>query len=213
MGSKGPLQTELHQCTQRVDQLALDVRKVKLLSSTAMASVSVQTITSPPFNGTESPVVSSRLPRIHPVLQNIQTPNDSLRSKNLGSNPIKIQFPCFGHIEDNPDPVFFLEKCQDFLAVYPLSEEELLATLRNVLHGTARDWWDVARLETFTWVDFEHKFLEAFLSEDYEDELAERVQTRVQKEGEGIRDFTYMYRALCKRWKPGIEENEVIKEH
>jgi len=38
--------------------------------------------------------------------------------------------------------------------------------------------------------EFESKFLAAFLSEDYVDELAERVRTLVQQEGEGIRDFT-----------------------
>jgi len=97
------------------------------------------------------------------------------------------------------------------MALHPLSDEEIIATLRNVLHGTARDWWDVARLETNTWQEFEAKFLAAFLSEDYEDELAERVRTRVQQEGESIRDFAYMYRALCKRWKPQIDESEVIK--
>ncbi len=97
------------------------------------------------------------------------------------------------------------------MALHPLSDEELIATLRNVLHGTARDWWDVARLETTTWQEFESKFLAAFLSEDYEDELAERIRTRVQQEGESIRDFAYMYRALCKCWKPQIAEEEVIK--
>jgi hypothetical protein len=52
-------------------------------------------------------------------------------------------------------------------------DEELMATLRNVLHGTVRDWWDVVRLNTHTWSDFQQKFRAAFLSEDYEDELAE----------------------------------------
>ena len=101
--------------------------------------------------------------------------------------------------------------CHDFLALHPLLDEELIATLRNVLHGTARDWWDVVRRETTTWADFETNFIAAFLSEDYEDELAERVRTRVQGEGESFRDFAYMYRSLCRRWKPDIREEEVIK--
>jgi len=130
------------------------------------------------------------------------------RGRFLGKQPVKIQFPCFCRIEDCDDPLIFLEKCYDFMALHPLSDEELIATLRNVLHGTARDWWDVARLETNTWQEFEAKFLAAFLSEDYEDELAERVRTHVQQEGESIRDFAYRYRALCKRWKPQIDERE-----
>lgn len=61
-----------------------------------------------------------------------------------------------------------------------------MATLRNVLHGTARDWWDIARHKIHTWEDFQRQFRAAFLSEDYEDELAERVRTRMQGENERI---------------------------
>lgn len=99
------------------------------------------------------------------------------RVKFIGKTPITLQFPTFGQRDDNPDPLLFLEKCHDFLALNPLLDEELIATLRNVLHGTARDWWDVVRRETTTWIDFEAKFIAAFLSEDYKDELAERVRT------------------------------------
>lgn len=49
------------------------------------------------------------------------------------------------------------------------------------------------------------------MSEDYEDELAERVRNRVQGEGESVRDFAYMYRSLCKHWKPQTEEEEILK--
>ncbi len=112
-------------------------------------------------------------------------------------------------MEDTVDPLLYLEKCNDYLALQPLTQEELFVTLRNVLHGTARDWWDVARLEITTWDEFEQKFRTAFLSEDYEDELAERIRTRVQGEEESIRDFAYMYRSLCKRWKPDIEERRL----
>lgn len=86
-----------------------------------------------------------------------------------------------------------------------------MATLRNVLHGTVRDWWDVARLNTHSWSDFQEKFHAAFLSEDYEDELAERVRTGVQADGESIRDFAYMYCSLCQRWKPEMQEAAVLK--
>lgn len=64
-----------------------------------------------------------------------------------------------------------------------------MATQRNVLHGPARDWWDVARHKIHTWAEFQVQFQAAFLSEDYEDELAERIRTRVQGENESIRDF------------------------
>ncbi|KAI2647959.1 Retrovirus-related Pol polyprotein from transposon 17.6 [Labeo rohita] len=128
-----------------------------------------------------------------------------------GRIPVKLEFPTFGRKEDDPDPLIYIEKCRDYLALNPLSNEELTATLRNVLHGTARDWWDVARFSISTWVEFQTSFLSAFLSEDYVDELAERIRNRVQGENESIRDFAYMYYSLCRRWKPEITEEEVIK--
>ncbi len=62
-----------------------------------------------------------------------------------------------------------------------------------------------------TWCEFESSFLTAFLSEDYEDELAERVRIRTQGERESVRDFAFTYRALCKRWKPTLTESELVK--
>jgi len=53
----------------------------------------------------------------------------------------------------------------------------------------------------FPWAEFEAAFLSAFLSEDYEDELAERV-----REKEPIRDFAFSYRALCMKWKSTLTE-------
>ena len=146
----------------------------------------------------------------------LQSPEDSpvlseARARLTGKCPVKLQFPSFGKMEDEPDPLLYLEKCNDFLALNSLTDEELMATLRNVLHGTARDWWDVVRLNTHTWTDFQGKFCAAFLSEDYEDELAERVRTRIQGEGESIRDFAFRYCSLCQRWKPEIQEDAVLK--
>lgn len=54
-------------------------------------------------------------------------------------------------------------------------------------------------------------FLSAFLSEEYVDELEERIRTRVQEDGESIRDFAYMYHALCRRWKTDMPEEKVIQ--
>lgn len=113
--------------------------------------------------------------------------------------PIKLEFPTFGRKEDDSDPLMSIEKCQDYLALNPLTNKELIATLQNVLHGTAHDWWDVARFSMTTWIEFQTSFLSAFLSEDYVDELAERIRNRVQRENESIRDFAYMYYLLCRR--------------
>lgn len=43
-----------------------------------------------------------------------------------------------------------------------------------------------------------------FLSEEYEDELAEGVRAKVQADGESICDSAYMYHSLCQRWKQDI---------
>ncbi|XP_033958149.2 copper-transporting ATPase 2-like [Pseudochaenichthys georgianus] len=139
------------------------------------------------------------------------TIHEEVKSRFMGKSPVKLQFPSFGKLNDTPDPLQYLERCDDFLALNPLTDEELIATLRNVLHGTARDWWDVGRHKIHTWREFHDQFRAAFLSEDYEDELAERVRNRVQGEGESVRDFAYMYQSLCKRWKPNIDEEEIIK--
>ncbi|XP_026118435.1 uncharacterized protein LOC113097414 isoform X1 [Carassius auratus] len=127
------------------------------------------------------------------------------------SDHLRLTFPTFGRPSDDADPLNYLTRCQDFLALHPLSDVDLLATFRTVLHGTARDWWEVARSSTFSWTEFEAAFLSAFLSEDYEDELAERVRTRTQGEREPIRDFAFSYRALCKRWKSTLTECDIVK--
>ncbi|XP_031659398.1 uncharacterized protein LOC109869615 [Oncorhynchus kisutch] len=122
------------------------------------------------------------------------------------SLPIKLLFPTFGSPEDD-DPLFFLSTCNDFLSIRPLTDLEVLATLRSVLHGTARDWWEIAHEHVLTWEEFQ----KIFLSEDYGDELAERVRNRVQGEAEPIRDFAFSYRVLCRRWKADITEQEMVK--
>lgn len=121
-----------------------------------------------------------------------QQPRPAVKSDHL-----KLTIPTFGRPSDDADPLLYFTRGQDFLALHPLAEADLLATFRTVLYGTARDWWEVARSSVTTWNDFETVFLSAFLSEDYEDELAEQVRTRTQGEKESIRDFSFTYRALC----------------
>lgn len=216
------LETEISALIKQVDKSILEVQSMKTqsLPATFFGDASVQTTFPPPMDFIQSGATLNPH-RLQSTLQNVaerdlMSPNDPFlhedtKTRSLGKHPIKLEFPSFGRMEDTVDPLLYLEKCNDYLALQPLTQEELFVTLRNVLHGTARDWWDVARLEITTWDEFEQKFRTAFLSEDYEDELAERIRTRVQGEEESIRDFAYMYRSLCKRWKPDIEEEEIIK--
>lgn len=103
-----------------------------------------------------------------------------LTAPAVKSDHLKLTFPTFGKTSDDPDPLLYLERCQDFLALHPLTDNDILETFRTVLFGTARDWWEVARTSITTWEEFGTTFLFAFLSEDYEDELSERVRTRNQ---------------------------------
>ncbi len=57
-----------------------------------------------------------------------------------------IWWPARAHQQDRDNgtdqlnyPNSILTQCQDFLALHPLTEEDLLATFRTVLYGTARD--------------------------------------------------------------------------
>lgn len=155
-----------------------------------------------------------------PFLAPVSTPESpAIPNNELSSQPsavtksdhLKLTFPTFGKPSDDPDPLLYLARCQDFLVVHPLTDADIMATFRSVLYGTARDWWEVARTSVKTWSQFESAFLSAFLSEDYEDELAERVRTRTQGEKESIRDFAFTYRALCRRWNSTLTDSELVK--
>lgn len=59
----------------------------------------------------------------------------------IKSDHIKMTFPTYRGPNDDPDPVNYLSICQDFLALRPLSDADILATFRTLLQGTPRDWW------------------------------------------------------------------------
>lgn len=177
-------ETQIHKCRTGVAELQHDVQVLKEDKAKVQTEKNTQV-------------------SIFPPTEIVSTP--------FKSDHIKLTFPTFGRPTDDADPLLYLTKCQDFLALHPLNDADLLATFRTVLHGTARDWWEVSRFHINTWKEFESAFLSAFLSEDYEDELAERVRTRVQGEKESVRDFAFTYRALCKRWKATLTENEIVK--
>lgn len=74
------------------------------------------------------------------------------------SDHLRLTFPTFGKPHEDPDPLNYLTRCQDFLALHPLSDVDLLATFHTVLYGTARDWWEVARTSLVTWTSSLHFF-------------------------------------------------------
>lgn len=76
----------------------------------------------------------------------------------------------FVRIENTSDLLQCLEMCEDFLALHPFSDAELIATLQNAGH---------------TWKDLYIQFNAPLLSEDYEDE-EKKICSRVQGEKEHI---------------------------
>lgn len=87
----------------------------------------------------------------------------------------------------------FVQRCSDFFSLKPLSYGEILATMRSVLHGSARGWWETVRQKIRTWEEFQIAFLASFLSEDYIDVLEEEVRNREQGRNESLRDFTFFF--------------------
>ncbi len=123
--------------------------------------------------------------------------------------PIKLEFPKFGSL-DGEDPITYLERCDEYLAIQPLNDSEILSMLPSVLTHTVKDWW-VAEKKVRTWSQFKSAFLRSFLSDDHEVEVERRIRERKQRVDESIRTFAYQYRALCLRLKPSMIESEILQ--
>ena len=50
----------------------------------------------------------------------------------------KLKFPRYRGISEEQDPLAFIKKCEEFLAVRPLNDLEILAALTSVLSGMAK---------------------------------------------------------------------------
>ncbi len=166
------LSTECNQCIIQIDKLTTQVNELQTnmeevkRQGKEMADNQSKGVQPPPnATLTAPPSPIEKVPECPPIPAG-------------KSDHLKWTFPTFGRPSDDADPLLYLTRCQDFLALHPLAETDLMATFCSVLHGTVRDWWEVTRSSVTTWNEFETAFLSAFLSEDYEDELAERVQTR-----------------------------------
>ncbi len=126
--------------------------------------------------------------------------------------PIKLEFPEFGVSKEIADVLHFLERCESYLEVRPLSWPELLGTLSTVLKGSALSWWRAAKCKVYDWKSFKEAFMAAFLPADYMSEVEENLRMMVQQPGQKLRDFAYDYRALCIKWKPELSEEELVNK-
>ncbi len=137
-------------------------------------------------------------------------PTQSSQSTIQYNPPVKLDFPTFSNTQED-DPVVFIERCEEYFDVRPLSDGEILASLSAVLKDTAKDWWMAERRIVHNWRQFKGSFLHSFLSEDYEDVAAGKLVERKQGAKESIRDFAFHYRALCLRWRKEMSEKEVVQ--
>uniref|UniRef100_A0AAV2ITY3 Retrotransposon gag domain-containing protein n=1 Tax=Knipowitschia caucasica TaxID=637954 RepID=A0AAV2ITY3_KNICA len=125
--------------------------------------------------------------------------------------PIRMEFPQFGESRNSSDVTDFVEQCENFLTLRPLSDIELIGTLNTVLKGPARSWWLAARSKICNWTDFRKSFLEAFLPMDYQAKIEDQLRTNVQAPGQCLRDFAYDNRALCLKWRPDMTEADMVR--
>ncbi|XP_028286092.1 uncharacterized protein LOC114451563 [Parambassis ranga] len=136
---------------------------------------------------------------------------DSLSHSPLTTPPVRLTFPTFGENREASEVFKFVEQCENFLSLRPLTHGELIASLTAVLTGPAGSWWLAEKAKIRDWKDFKAAFLSAFLPTDYMSEVEERLRSLVQTPDQCIRDFAYDYRALCLKWKPEMTEAEMVR--
>lgn len=188
------LDVSIVECLQRRDRRwTEELKTMSRRSSRRQWAPSAVSTPVDPFPSTESAVAALGLQTARP------------------KPPIRMDFPKFGESTGTKDVTDFVEQCENFLSLRPLSDLELMGTLGTVLKGPAHSWWRATKQKIKNWEEFKAAFLEAFLTSDYQSEIEEQLRVTVQKQSQCLRDFAYDYRALCLRWQPEMSEAELVR--
>ncbi len=116
--SQEQLTKEIHQCKTQMDDLCTNVQKFNLDLSKDLQTQIRELKTSQPQPVTSSSISVEASSGPVPSAPDIST-------SITKSDHLRLTFPTFGKPTDDTDPLNYLMRCQDFLALHPLADVDL----------------------------------------------------------------------------------------
>ena len=83
---------------------------------------------------TSTPQTPRTVPRWSLDVSDIPRGSSSVSQSAYAKPPVRIMFPCFGENRDATEVFNFVEQCENFLSLRPLSNGELIASLDSRTH-------------------------------------------------------------------------------
>lgn len=92
----------------------------------------------------------------------------------------------------------FLERIEEFQAMYRLNEEHLLRGIPQLLQGSAQLWYRGLR-ELHSWAEFKEELCKFYLADQGRDQLTEKIDDRIQRPNEDFRTYALEITTLIRR--------------